>query len=151
MALALGVDAIDHGNYITDDDTRRLGLGESVLVACPATIDYLGLQRHAPVRAVLERGGHVALASDFNPGTSPCLNLAHVAYLGRKIFGLSAAEALDAVTRQAARSLQIARGTLRVGGDADFVALRIEDPNEFGWMHGGNIAATVVRAGRVLK
>ena len=151
MALALGVDAIDHGNYITDGDAQRLRSSESVLVACPATIDYLGLARHAPVRAVLEGGGRVAFASDFNPGTSPCLNLAHVAYLGRKIFGLSAAESLDAVTRQAARSLHIERGTLRIGGDADFVALGIDEPDEFGWLHGGNLAALVVRAGRVLK
>ena len=151
MALALGVDAIDHGNYITDGDVECLTSGQSVLVACPATIDYLGLTRHAPVRSVLEGGGRVAFASDFNPGTSPCLNLAHVAYLGRKIFGLSAAEALDAVTRQAARSLHIDRGILRVGADADFVALGVEEADEFGWLHGGNIAVVVVRSGRVVK
>jgi len=151
MALALGVDAIDHGNYITDADVDRLAIGEAVLVACPATIDYLGLERHAPVRALLERGGRVALASDFNPGTSPCLNLQHVAYLGRKIFRLSAAEALDAVTRQAARSLRVDRGVLRVGGVADLVALGIDEPDEFGWLHGGNLATAVVRAGRVLQ
>ncbi len=151
MALALGVDAIDHGNYMTEGDIERLAAGQSVLVACPATIDYLGLERHAPVRSVLEGGGRVAFASDFNPGTSPCLNLAHVAYLGRKLFGLSAAEALDAVTRQAARSLHIDRGILRVGGEADVVALRIEGADEFGWLHGGNIAAAVVRSGRVVK
>ncbi|MDH2909404.1 MAG: amidohydrolase family protein [Candidatus Eremiobacteraeota bacterium] len=150
MAIALGVDAIDHGNYMTDADVERLATGETVLVACPATIDYLGLERHAPVRSLLERGGRVALASDFNPGTSPCLNLQHIAYLGRKIFGLSAAEALDAVTRQAARSLRVERGVLRVGGHADIVALELDEPNEFGWMHGGNFATAVVRAGRVL-
>jgi len=151
MALALGVDAIDHGNYITDADVNALASGESVLVACPATIDYLGLERHAPVRSILERGGRVAFASDFNPGTSPCSNLQHVAYLGRKIFALSAPEALDAVTRQAARSLRVDRGVLRVGGIADVVALGIEEPDEFGWLHGGNLATAVVRAGRVVR
>jgi len=151
MALALGVDAIDHCNYITDGDVERLAGGESVLVACPATIDYLGLERHAPVRAILERGGRVAFASDYNPGTSPCLNLQHVAYLGRKIFALSAAEALDAVTRQAARSLRVDRGVLRVGGHADIVALGIAEPDEFGWLHGGNLARAVVRSGRIVR
>ena len=65
----------------------------------------------------------VALASDYNPGTSPCFNLQSVAYFGRKLFGLSAAEALYAVTRAAAHSLRRDAGSLRVGGPADFVAL----------------------------
>ncbi len=116
-------------------------------MACPATIDYLDLQHHAPVRALLEAGGTVALASDYNPGTSPCFNLQTVAYFGRKLFGLSAAEALYGVTRAAAASLHVDAGSLRPGGPADFVALEIDSPDEFGWQHGGNLARTVVRAG----
>ena len=54
-------------------------------------------------------GRQVALASDYNPGTSPCFNLQTVAYFARKLFGLSAAEALYGVTRAAARSLRSRR------------------------------------------
>ena len=85
---AAGVDAVDHCNYIRDEDVRAIAERGIVTVACPATIAYLDLQRRAPVRALLEAGGAVALASDYNPGTSPCFNLQTVAYFGRKLFGL---------------------------------------------------------------
>ena len=151
MALDIGVDAIDHANYMTEADMMRLASAECTLVACPATSEYLSLKRRPDVRSMLDRGGSVALASDFNPGTSPCFNLAHVAYLGRRFFSMSAAEALDAVTRQAARSLRTDAGSLYVGGRADFIALDLDSPEEFGWMHGGNLASLVVRAGRVVS
>lgn len=147
MAVAIGVDAIDHANNLRDEDVRAIAAAHIVTVACPSTIAYLGLERRAPLRALLELGADVALASDFNPGTSPCFNLQTVAYFGRSIFGLSAAEALYGVTIAAARSLRVAAGRLRSGDWADFVALRIAGPEEFGWQFGGNLAAAVFRRG----
>ena len=147
MAVQLGVDAVDHCNYIREADARAIVERKIVLVACPVTIAYLDLPQRAPVREVLERGGTVALASDFNPGTSPCFNLQTVAYFARKVFGLSAAEVLYGTTRAAAQSLRIDAGTLRPGASADFVALRIASPEEFGWQFGGNLAAAVFRKG----
>src|SRR5579863_4710300 len=138
MAAALDVDAVDHCNYIRKYDVGAIGERGIVTVACPATIAYLDLPRHAPVRELLEAGGTVALASDYNPGTSPCFNLQTAAYFGRKIFGVSAAEALYGVTRAAAHSLRVDAGRIREGGPADFVALRIGSPDEFGWQFGGN-------------
>jgi len=150
MAVAAEVDAVDHCNYIRDEDVAAIAAAGIVTVACPATIVYLDLPQRAPVRALLERGASVALASDFNPGTSPCFNLQTVAYFGRKLFGLSAAEALFGVTRAAAHSLRADAGRLAPGSAADFVALRIEAPDEFGWQFGGNLAACVVKGGEVV-
>ncbi len=147
MAAGLGVDAVDHCNYIREEDVAAVAGAGIVTVACPATIAYLDLPQRAPVRSLLERGGQVALASDFNPGTSPCFNLQTVAYFGRKLFGLNAAESLYGVTRAAAHSLRVDAGTLRAGATADFVVLQIEAPDEFGWQHGGNLAAAVVHRG----
>jgi imidazolonepropionase len=151
MAVRVGVDAVDHCNYIRDEDVRAIAAAGIVTVACPATIAYLELPKAAPVRALLEAGGTVALASDYNPGTSPCFNLQTVAYFGRKFFGLSAAEALYGVTRAAAHSLRVDAGRLKVGGNADFVALQIASPDEFGWQFGGNLARAVVKSGNVVR
>jgi imidazolonepropionase len=145
MACEAEVDAVDHCNYIADEDVAAIVARRIVTVACPATIAYLGLEGRAPVRALLERGGEVALASDYNPGTSPCFNLQTVAYFGRALFGMTAAEALYAVTRAAARSLRCDAGTLAVGAPADFVALGLGSPDEFGWQFGGNLATHVSR------
>lgn len=148
MAARSGVDAVDHCNFVDAAALAAIVESGAVLVACPATVEFLGLERHAPVREALELGGVVALGSDFNPGTSPCFNLQTVAYYGRKLFGLSAAEALYAVTVAAARSLRAGAGALRVGGRADFVALQLDDLREFGWYFGGNMARLVRKAGR---
>jgi imidazolonepropionase len=151
MAAKLGVDAVDHCNYIRKYDVGEIAARGIVTVACPATIAYLDLPQRAPVRALLESGGAVALASDYNPGTSPCFNLQTVAFFGRKLFELSAAEALYAVTRAGAHSLRAEAGRIRVGAPADFVALRIESPDEFGWQFGGNLAALVVKNGTIVE
>ena len=147
MAAELDVDAVDHCNYIQERDVQAIAQRGIVTVACPGTIEYLGLPQCVPVRALLEAGGMVALASDYNPGTSPCFNLQTVAYFGRKLFGLSAAEALYGVTRAAAHSLRVDAGQIRAGAVADFVALRIGSPDEFGWQFGGNLAAAVFKNG----
>lgn len=149
MAAALGVDAVDHCNYIRDEDVSAIARSGAVTVACPATTAYLDLPQRVPARALLEAGGSVALASDYNPGTSPCFNLQTVAYFGRSLLGLSAAEALYGVTRAAAQSLRVGAGALRVGGVADFVALSIASPEEFGWQFGGNLAACVSKGGKL--
>lgn len=147
MAAEIGVDAVDHCNYIRDDDIEAIVQRGIVTVACPATIAYLDLPQRAPVRTLLQRGGVVALASDYNPGTSPCFNLQTVAYFGRKLFGLSAAEALYGVTVAAAASLRARAGTLVEGAPADFAVMQLESPEEFGWQFGGNLAAAVYRGG----
>ena len=147
MAVELAVDAVDHCNCIRESDARAIAAARIVTVACPATIAYLDLPQRAPVRFLMEHGGEVALASDYNPGTSPCFNLQTVAYFGRKLFGMTAAEALYGVTRAAAASLHRDAGRLARGATADFVAMRIASPDEFGWQHGGNLAAAVMSAG----
>jgi imidazolonepropionase len=147
MAVHVGVDAVDHCNFIRDEDVAAIADAKIVTVTCPATIAYLGLTQRAPVRALLDRGADVALASDYNPGTSPCFNLQMVAYFGRALFGLTAAEALYGVTRAAARSLRAKAGRLEPGATADFVALGIDSPDEFGWQFGGNLARAVYHRG----
>ncbi len=147
MAAHLGVDAVDHCNYIRDEDVEAIVRAHIVTVACPATIAYLDLPQRAPVRTLLRHGGMVALASDYNPGTSPCFNLQTVAYFGRKLFGLSAAEAMYGVTVAAAHSLRVQGGTLREGAAADLVVLQLDSPEEFGWQFGGNLAAAVYKNG----
>ena len=150
MACEIGVDAVDHANCITDADVAAIAQTHAVTVACPATIAYLGLPQRAPVRALLERGADVAFASDYNPGTSPCMNLQTVAYFARREFGVSAPEALYGVTHAAARSLRMQTGAIRAGSPADLVVLGIDSPDEFGWQFGGNLARAVYRSGRLI-
>ncbi len=145
-AVQAGADTVDHCNFVRKDDIEALVAARIVTVACPATTVYLGLPP-CPVREILVRGGSVALASDYNPGTSPCFNLQTVANYGRRLYGLSAAEALYGMTLAAAKSLRAEAGRIRVGQPADFVALTLGSPDEFGFQFGGNLAAAVFRGG----
>jgi imidazolonepropionase len=149
LACELGADAVDHVNHIAPEDVARIAASGAVAVVCPGTIAYLGLRARAPVPELLAAGAFVALASDFNPGTSPCVNLAHIAHLGRRLWGLSAAEALHALTLAPSRSLREEAGRLVPGAVADAVILDLENPEAFGVAFGTNAAHRVVRAGVV--
>jgi len=149
LAEELGLDAADHLNYMNPAYIPGLARAGTVAVLCPTTLWYMNVERVAPARALLDAGVQVALATDFNPGTAPCPNLQMAAHLGRRLLGLSAAETLVGVTTAAARSLRLEAGTLEPGVRADAVVLEMQDPREFGWSFGGNLATAVVAAGEV--
>lgn len=143
LAAALGCDSADHLNFVDDAGIASLAAAGSVAVLCPATTDYLGLERYAPARALIEAGVPVALATDFNPGTSPCPSLQTVAHLARRRLHMTVAEVLAALTIQAARSLRVEAGVLRAGGPADLVVLKTGDVREFGYYHGADMVSAV--------
>ncbi len=90
MAAQLGVDAVDHCNYIRTYDVGAIARSRHRYgrVSCDDRLSRPAAER-AGSRAPRSRAA-VALASDYNPGTSPCFNLQTVAYFGRKLLGLSA-------------------------------------------------------------
>ena len=98
--------------------------------------------REGPVRASLERVPHLA-RSDYNPGTSPCFNPQTVAYLGRALFGLSAAEALMA-SRAPRHVCCAARPDVSRERYGDFVRCTSRRRDELGRQFGGSLAAAVV-------
>lgn len=149
LAEELGLDAADHLNCVAPEHIPALARAGTVAVLCPATIWYMDVPQPAPARALLEAGVRVALATDFNPGTAPCPSLQMAAHLGRRLLGLSAAEALVAVTTAAAHSLRLDAGTLEPGTRADAVIMEMADPREFGWSFGGNLAMAVIHRGEV--
>ncbi|TAM76958.1 imidazolonepropionase [bacterium] len=149
LAEELGLDAADHLNCMDPRFIPGLARAGTVAVLCPATLWYMDVPRAAPARALLDAGVRVALATDFNPGTAPCPSLQMAAHLGRRLLGMSAAEALVAVTSAAARSLRLTAGTLEAGARADAVIMEMAHPRELGWSFGGNLATAVVAAGEV--
>ncbi len=139
LAARLRCASADHLNYIDEADIAGLAAAGCTAVLCPATVEYLGLDRAAPARALMDAGVPVALATDFNPGTSPCPSLQVVAHLGRRRLSMTAAETLAAVTIQAARSLGSPAGVIDSGRPADLVMLGTCDLREFGYYYGANL------------
>src|SRR5262249_22583083 len=78
LAVEMEATSADHLGAISDADIRRLAASEVVATLLPATLFTLGEQRYAPARKLIDQGAAVALSTDFNPGTSPTLNMQFV-------------------------------------------------------------------------
>ena len=152
LAASLRCDSADHLNFADAAGIQALAAAGSTAVLCPATTEYLGLDRYAPARDLIDAGVPVALATDFNPGTSPCPSLQTVAHLARRRLYMTLAEVIAGVTVHAARSLRAQAGVLDVGRAADLVVLKTDDIREFGYYYGADmVSAVAVGKGTVRK
>ena len=124
-AVALGARSADHLNHVSPAGVAALGAAEgTVAVLLPTSTLFL---RAAPpdARALLDAGAAVAIATDFNPGTSPVLSMPEAIATACSLYGLAPLEALVAATANAAAALGLerSRGTLAPGRPADLVVL----------------------------
>jgi imidazolonepropionase len=149
LAAELGALSADHLAAISDAGVRALAASTTVAVLLPATLLFLGKRSQAPARRLIDAGAAVALATDFNPGSSPTLSLPLVMALGVSQLGLRHAEALTAVTVNGAAALGLAaeRGQLAPGFAADLVVAAVEDWREVAYWMGGNVVSAVWTGG----
>jgi len=149
LAAELGALSADHLAAVSDVGVRALAASGTVAVLLPATMVFLGKKGQAPARRLIEAGAAVALATDFNPGTSPTMSLPLVMALGVSQLGLRHAEALTAVTVNAAAALGLAgeRGQLAPGFAADLIVAAVEDWREVAYWMGANVVSAVWTGG----
>ena len=123
-AVALGARSADHQNHVSAIGIAALGGAPgTVAVLLPTSTLFLG-SSPPDVRGLLDAGAAVAIASDFNPGTSPVVSMPEVIATACSLYGLRPLEALAAATVNAAAALGLAgRGTLSLGRPADLVVL----------------------------
>jgi imidazolonepropionase len=149
LAAEIGALSADHLAGISDAGIRALAGSSTVAVLLPATMSFLGRPRQAPARRLVEAGAAIALASDFNPGSSPTVGLSHVMSLAVSQMGLRHGEALMAVTVNAAAALELARdrGQIAPGFVADLVACAVADWREVAYWVGANLVTDVWTGG----
>ncbi len=149
LAAELGALSADHLAGISDAGIRALGASETVAVLLPATMSFLGRQRQAPARRLIEANAAVALATDFNPGSSPTPGLPFVMSLAVSQLGMRHAEAVLAATVNSAAALGVAadRGQIAPGFVADLVACNVSDWREMAYWVGANLVTAVWTAG----
>lgn len=153
LATRFGALSCDHLEYATPADAEALAASGTVAVLLPVAFYSLGADRKPPVDALREAGTMMAVATDCNPGSSPTASLLLAMSMGRRLFGLTAAEALAAVTCNAARAAGVhrARGTLAAGCAADFAIWDIESLDELGYWTGFNPCRGTVKGGEVVR
>jgi imidazolonepropionase len=148
LALELGARSVDHLEATGPDGVRALAASGTAAVLLPASALFLG-RPMPPARALVDAGAAVALATDFNPGSAFTESLPLVCSLAATQLRLAPAEALCAVTVNAAHVLGVAgdRGRIAPGYRADLVLLDAPDWRHLSYHLGGELVAAVVRAG----
>ena len=143
----------DHLEYLGADGASALAASGTVAVLLPGAYFMLRQRTPPPVHLFRTAGVEMAVATDCNPGSSPCTSILLTLNMACTLFGLTPEEALSGVTRHAARALglQSDRGTLEVGKRADFALYQIDRPAELCYNLGANPCAGVVRGGAVLQ
>ncbi len=141
LAAQLGATSADHLAAISEAGIRALAGGGTVATLLPATMLFLGKAAQAPARRMINAGIPVALATDFNPGTSPTIGLPLAMTLGVSLLRLSAAECIVAATVNGAAALGLAGqlGQIAPGFDADLALFDAGDYRELPYWLGARI------------
>jgi imidazolonepropionase len=152
LAAELGAASADHLECATRADARALKKAGVIATLLPAVNFFLGHSKHAPARTFIEEGVPVALATDFNPGTCPCLNMQTVLAIACSQLRMTPAEAISATTINGAHA--ICRGdrigSLEADKQADLILLDVRDYREIPYFFGVNHCRTVIKKGKML-
>ena len=151
LAIELGARSVDHLEATGEEGARDLAKSDVAAVLLPACGLFLGLPV-PPARLLADEGAIVALATDFNPGSSFCESLPLVMNLACTRLGLSPAEALCATTANAAHvlGLDAVVGRLAPGYRADVLVLDAADWRYLAYHLGGDRFAAKIKSGRLV-
>ena len=152
LAVDLGAVSADHLEQADECDAAMLADSGTVATLLPGAVFHLGLRRYPPARALLDAGATVALATDFNPGTSPTFSMQMVLSLACTELRMTPAEAIGAATLNGARALAMEDevGSLAPGKQADMVLWNLDDYREIPYYFGCNNVRTTIRKGEIV-
>jgi imidazolonepropionase len=152
LAAELHAVSADHLELISRADIKRLAASPTICTLLPGAVFHLGKSTYAPARALIEAGAAVALATDFNPGTSPTVSMPMILSLACTQMRMSPAEAIVAATLNGAHALRRAErlGSLEAGKQADLAAFALCDYREIPYYFGTNLCRWTLKRGRVI-
>jgi imidazolonepropionase len=152
LAAELKAATADHLEWIDDEGIESLKRAGVIAVLLPGAVFNLGLARYAPARKMIESGLAVAIATDFNPGSSPTPSMQMILSIACTQMRMTPAEALTAATFNAACSLGLGArlGSLETGKQADIVVFDCPDFRQIPYFFGINHATVVIKSGCVI-
>ncbi len=152
MALELGAISVDHLDVTTEEEIRLIGQSDTVAVGLTAVNFNLHNNLYANLRGMLDANAIVALSTDINPGSAPCLSMPMVMAIATRACKISPAEALNASTINAAHAIGLADkiGSIEVGKQADLLLLKEADYRHLAYFFGNNPVETVIKRGEII-
>ena len=147
--LSLQPLSLDHLDFVDDRDIALLAKSATVATLVPGANYFLGLRDYPPARKLIDGGAAVALATDYNPGSSPTPSMSFVLSLACTHMKMSPAEAVSAATINGAWALGLAhrKGSIEPGKDADLTIFDVQDYREIAYWFGTNQCAQVIANG----
>jgi len=152
LGVKLGATSIDHLEKISERGIKVMAKTKTIGVLLPGCEFHLGTRNYAPARKMIEAGVPIALASDFNPGSSPTLSIPEISALACRELNLTAEEIISAIMINAAHAISQAKeiGSLEPGKKADIIILDIGDYKELPYWFGMNPVCRVIKNGKVI-
>jgi len=143
--------SFDHMDHVNDEDIAQLAKHDTMATLVPGANYFLGLKEYPPARKLIDAGVPVALATDFNPGTSPTLSMPMAMSLACTHMKMSPAEAITAATINGAWSLRVSdrKGSIEAGKDADLSVFTVKDHREIPYWFASNRCTLTVLNGIV--
>jgi imidazolonepropionase len=152
LALEVEAASADHLDRVSRGDIRTLAASNVVCTLLPGCSFHLAEPHYPPARQLIDAGAIVALATDFNPGTSPTLSMPMILSLACAELQMTPAEGLAAATINPAYSLrQHGRvGSLEVGKYADLAVFDVADYREIPYYFGVNLCKMTMKRGVII-
>jgi imidazolonepropionase len=149
--LQLHPASFDHMDHVHDDDVAQLAKSETVATLVPGANYFLGLKDYPNARRLIDAGVPVALATDYNPGTSPTISMPMAMSLACTHMRMSPAETIAAATINGAWALRLAdrKGSIEPGKDADLAVFDVKDYREIPYWFGVNRCAMTILNGTI--
>jgi imidazolonepropionase len=152
LAAEIKAVSADHLEYIDQEGIERMTEAGVIFVLLPGSIFFLGHNQYPPARRIIQAGGSIALATDFNPGSSMTRSLPLMMTLACIYMGLNADEALTSVTLNPAKALnrESRLGSIEVGKQADIVLWDAPSHHYLPYHFGENLACAVFKKGELV-
>lgn len=143
--------SLDHMDHVNASDLPQLAAQDTVATLVPGANYFLGLKEYPDARRLIDAGVAVALATDYNPGTSPTLSMPMAMSLACTHMKMSPEEVIAAATINGACALRVAhrKGSIEPGKDADLAIFAVKDCREIPYWFGDNRCAMTALNGTV--
>lgn len=145
--------SFDHMDHVNSADIAALAASDTVATLVPGANYFLGMQDYPNARRFIDSGVAVALATDYNPGTSPTLSMPMAMSLACTHMKMSPAEAIAAGTINGACALGLGdrKGSIEPGKDADLAVFTVDDYREIPYWFGANRCTMTIANGIVVS
>ncbi|WP_088329430.1 imidazolonepropionase [Lacimicrobium sp. SS2-24] len=152
LAASFNALSVDHIEYLDEAGVSAIAKSGTVATLLPGAFYYLKETQKPPIELLRKYRVPMALATDFNPGSSPVCNLPLMLNMACTLFALTPEEALRGITINAAKALGEAEhmGSIETGKLANILQMDISHPNQLSYEIGINPLNRVWHQGRML-